>query len=417
MENKEKKYEFEKDSFILFILMMTANVINYVFQIVMGRLFNVAEYGELNSLFAIFTLVSLPMNALTLVVAKYVTSYTARGLQGQALGFIKKFFFYILFISVVLVVLGSTISPWLAGFIRTEDTVAIVFLFIVAGMATSTAIVTGSLQGLQKFFDYGLVNIINPLIKLVGSIFLVLLGLKINGVLGAMLMGNFVLLFLGYFILKKHFRSVQIAKVEIDKKDIFKYCLSSLCVNCGISYFTNIDVIIVKHYFPEIEAGLYSSSAVLAKMILYVSTAIIVALFPMVVETDNTGKRAGMILKKAFIYGGGLSVFAAIMLILLAKPMIIILYGNTYLDAVKYIVPLSLMIVMLSMVSILANYALALQKIKTLCISFFAAAIFSLIGIMFFNGAVTDIIIILTVALIFIFCLNVVNLFRGKGKQ
>ena len=226
MENKEKKYEFEKDSFILFILMMTANVINYVFQIVMGRLFNVAEYGELNSLFAIFTLVSLPMNALTLVVAKYVTSYTARGLQGQALGFIKKFFFYILFISVVLVVLGSTISPWLAGFIRTEDTVAIVFLFIVAGMATSTAIVTGSLQGLQKFFDYGLVNIINPLIKLVGSIFLVLLGLKINGVLGAMLMGNFVLLFLGYFILKKHFRSVQIAKVEIDKKDIFKYFIN-----------------------------------------------------------------------------------------------------------------------------------------------------------------------------------------------
>lgn len=416
MGNKEKKYEFEKDSFILFILMMTANVINYVFQIVMGRLFNVAEYGELNSLFAIFTLVSLPMNALTLVVAKYVTSYTARGLQSQALGFIRKFFFYILFVSVILIVLGSAISPWLARFIRTEDTATIVFLFIVAGMATLTAIVTGSLQGLQKFFDYGLVNNVNPLIKLIGSILLVLIGLKINGVLGAMLMGNFALLLLGYFILKKHFQSVQITKVEIDKKDVFKYCLSSLCVNCGISYFTNIDVIIVKHYFPEIEAGLYSSSAVLAKMILYVSTAIIVALFPMVVEKDNTGKQAGMILKKAFIYGGGLSVFAAIMLILLAKPMIIILYGNTYLGAVKYIVPLSLMIVMLSMVSILANYALALQKIKTLCISFLAAAIFSLIGIMFFNSAVTDIIIILTVALAIIFIVNAINLFRGKGK-
>lgn len=49
---KKTEQEFEKNSLLLFVLMMSANVCNYLFQIVMGNLMEVEQYaaGEYSSI-------------------------------------------------------------------------------------------------------------------------------------------------------------------------------------------------------------------------------------------------------------------------------------------------------------------------------------------------------------------------------
>ena len=46
---KKTEQEFEKNSLLLFVLMMSANVCNYLFQIVMGNLMEVEQYAQANT--------------------------------------------------------------------------------------------------------------------------------------------------------------------------------------------------------------------------------------------------------------------------------------------------------------------------------------------------------------------------------
>ncbi len=414
MNDKSKKHELEMSSGVLFILMMIANVLNYSFQVVMGRMFSVQEYGDLNSLFAIFTFTSLPTTSLTLVVSKYCTNYNSKGQYNRLIGFIGVIFKIIVLIAILIFAVGVIFSKLIANFIKISDIKLVIALFFVAGLTTLTAIVLGCFQGIKKFVDYGITNLITPIFKFFGSILLVYLGFHIYGVFGAMAFGCIVVLLVGFWRIKTIFPKAQRNTVKLNFKEILNYIMISLMVNIGISYFTNFDVIIIKHYFSSEMAGIYSSAAVLSKLILYISTAIIVALFPMAVESKANIDTANKILKKAFFYGGGLSILAAIALIILARPMVMLLYGGEYIEAVKYIPILSIMIVVLSLVSILSNYALALNKTRVLILSFGLGIIISIIGSIIFHQTITNIVFVFIVVLTLIFVFNLIVLFNER---
>ena len=163
--------------------------------------------------------------------------------------------------------------------------------------------------------------------------------------------------------------------------------------------FTNIDIIFIKHYFSGEESGLYSSASVLAKMILYVSSAVTVALFPMVTEKVSKNQETRGVLKKAFKYGGGLSVATALGLVILRKPMIYILYGSKYMEATRYLIGLSIMVVVLSFASIVINYILALGKIRQLCLGVILGVIISFGLMIIYHRTINQVVLNLVIAL------------------
>lgn len=405
--------EFEKSSSILFVLMMAANVINYLFQIVTGRLLDVNSYGELNTLISIFTLVSLPATVLNLVVSKFVTQYDAQNMKGEAKGFLKFIVKYIFIIAAIVLGVGGISAQIIADFINVHDKILIVLLFIAAGVCVLTSLILGGLQGIKKFTEYGIVNLIMPTIKFLGSIIFIVIGLKLYGVFAAITLGYIVTFIIGIYILKRYFKKYESIKNSLTSKDILKFSTGSFVVNAGICFFTNIDIVLVKHNFTAQEAGLYSSAAVLAKMVLYVTTAMTVALFPMVVENAQNHK-ARVILKKALLYGGGISVITALGLVILKKPMILVLYGEKYSEAVDYIIPLSIMIISLSFLSIIVNYRLALGKIKSLCWSILVGVCFILIFTTIFNNSIYSIIYIMSLGMVMMFIYNIIATIKLK---
>ncbi|WP_461257612.1 oligosaccharide flippase family protein, partial [Treponema sp. R80B11-R83G3] len=110
-------------------------------------------------------------------------------------------------------------------------------------------------------------------------------------------------------------------------------------VNVGMTVFTNIDVIIVKHYFTDEATGFYSVASILGKMILYISGSIVLVMFPFITEASVKKGDVNKILKKALLYGGGLSVLCTLGLNVLTKQVIFILFGGKYMDSAIYILP------------------------------------------------------------------------------
>ena len=201
---KSINYDFEKGSTILFVLMMVSNVCNYLFQICMGRMLDVNTYGDLNSLMSVLTMATLPSLVFNLVISKFVSEYNQEK-NGRIFCFIKIVFRYICIVNICLLTVGILMAEVIANYININDKELIVWTFVIASVTTFTALIIGSLQGLKRFFEYGIVNLIMPVIKLIGSIFFVYLGWKIKGVLRAMFVGYSAMFCIGIYILRKYF--------------------------------------------------------------------------------------------------------------------------------------------------------------------------------------------------------------------
>ena len=71
--------EFEKNSFMLFVLMMSANVCNYLFQIIMGNLMEVEQYAQANTVVSLVGVLSIPTTIITMISARYIALNASNG--------------------------------------------------------------------------------------------------------------------------------------------------------------------------------------------------------------------------------------------------------------------------------------------------------------------------------------------------
>lgn len=404
-----EKRELEKGSIILFILMMLANILNYLFQIIVGRGLNdVTLYSELNTLFSVSNILLMPTSIIALVVSKYIAELNVIKDYERMKGFLIKLSNYI-FIGIILVILvGILVSPYLSLYMRIDDNRFMKMIFVISSINLIFPIITGFFQGTKKFFHYGVISCITPIVKLFGSMIFLYIGWKLNGILLSLLFGSILSILVGFLYLKKNFKPIKRKKANIGKEKIFGYFIGTFLANIGLVLLSNIDMILIKHYF-NIESGYYSTALVFGKMILYFSSSIVVTLFPLVVEQKNNNKQVIAILKKSLLYGGVLSFCAMIGLNLLGEVLIQILYGNTYNMAIKYIFPVSIMILPMSILTILMNYLLAIDDSRFIIITMIIGVIIEFVTITLFHESIIE--VIYTIAAI-LFSITILNIIR-----
>ena len=87
---KFKLGEFERNSAIVFAISMLANVVTYLYQIVMGNLLSPADYGTINTLLSLSIVIGVPSGIISTLVATYTAKYQAVGKPELIGGFMHK---------------------------------------------------------------------------------------------------------------------------------------------------------------------------------------------------------------------------------------------------------------------------------------------------------------------------------------
>jgi len=385
--------EFEKYSILVFMLNMLGDISNYFFQIVMGRMLDVDRFGILNSLLSLYTIISIPVSVVLIVVSKYVSENKALG--GNINSLLKIFFFYIIVFMICYLSCGIALSGIIASFIKVESKFLVSFIIIATGFGFILPVIVGGLQGEKKFFAFGIVNLVFPLTRLFGSIIFVLLGLELKGIILSLILGNIFAILLGQWFLKFSLKpSSEKINFKINPKAMH-FAWITFLVHVGMTILINFDAIIVKHYFTAEATGLYSVASILGKTILYVSTSIVFVMFPFLNEAAVKKDDVNKILKKAILYGGGLSALCALGLNILTKPLILILFGSKYMDSAIYILPISLWIILISFINILTSYFLAIDYAKFLSFSLIIGCLISFVLFYFIHTEILQIIYIL----------------------
>lgn len=382
-----------KSGTILFAASMLGNVSNYLFQFFMSRRLTVEDYGAMNSMFSILGITGIPATTVMFVVAKYVSEFSVKGDKGSisvlyrnslikmaALGGVCFFPF---------LVFGASIS----GYLKINGVLPVV---IVGAGVFSAFIVTvnlGALQGLKSFFYLGAGTGLLGAVKLVLGIVLIFAGFGFNGAVSAAAFSGFFVFAITAIPLSGYLKGNRGSTVN--GGEILSYSIPVLLSSLAFAVLTNIDLILVKHIFSPEEAGMYSAVSVLGKTILYLPSAIVLALFPMVSEADAVNSDAFRILNRGLLYTAAISSFGVAGFILFPEFFLKVLFGSRFSNAAPLLKYYSLAMMAVSVTSILITFNLARRKTGFIY-TLWAGSLALVVLINLFHGSLLSVVVAMT---------------------
>ena len=384
-------HSLAKDSVIVMAGSMVANIGAYLYHLVMGRLLGPSGYGELSSLLSIFYIFTVPLNVGTIVLVKFISSMKAHGELGQVRTLFVKVTKACLVGSIVFLPVIIFASPFISSFLHIQSTILFILVYSIFVISLVTVIATSALQGYQKFLWVSMFGAGSIILKLLVSIPAVRFG--VYGALCAMV-GSSLVMYLLYFLpLRFIFQVKEASALTITPREAIRYAVPSLFIILGMTSLYSTDVILVRHFFPGYEAGLYASLAVLGKIIFYASSAIAVVIFPVLSERTAKGEKGTKLIFIAL--AGVTAVSIAITLLYVAFPQFIIrmFFGSSYIQAAPLLGLFGIFLMLYSMGNMFTMIFMALGKVKMWFIPVLCALV-QILGIIIYHSSLTSVILV-----------------------
>jgi O-antigen/teichoic acid export membrane protein len=257
-----------------------ANVLDYGYNVAMGRLLSADGYGIVVALQAVLQIVSVSMVVGSTVVARYVAGFLAREQREQMRTFVQDGLrSTILWGGVAALLLGLLSRP-VARLLQIPTAWPVVAIAIALLPMVVKLMVVGPLQGLQRFNALGVVNVVQAASRFVLGLLLVKLGLDAAGALAALPIGTTITVLLGLALLGGVVWQRTDAAHQVGTAELARYASTTMVGVVSFALLTNVDALVVKHYFDPLDAGHYSMVVTLGKIVIFMPAVFAQVLFP-----------------------------------------------------------------------------------------------------------------------------------------
>ena len=388
----------------------SGGILNYTYQILMGRMLGPEQYGVFGALISLTYILTVPVQTIRITTTKSITKLSVAG-RGQDIGFLIRHLvarvtiFSILGLAAVLAASGL-----ITQFFHIPSTIPVVVLAIAFFFQLIVPTFNGALLGLQRFPHLAANQIANFGNKLFFGVLFVTLGFGVAGALAGMIIGGVLAIILGAYLLQDVLKRKPMSR---DLPKTSSYPIYTLLAFLFITLLYNVDIILVKRFFDAGQAGYYAAAATLAKAIFFGSVAIAGAMFPKVsVWNEGNNKTAtNRLLKDALLYTGLLAGLGALAFNLFPRFAVSLLYGSAYGETVKLIGLFSVGMLFFSLSYVLALYQLALGK-KRFLLLLALGVVVEVLGITLFHASLQQVVMVFSVvmALLFLSILTTVGL-------
>tara|TARA_Y100000310_G_scaffold336995_1_gene422948 strand:+ start:6571 stop:7857 length:1287 start_codon:yes stop_codon:yes gene_type:complete len=358
---KIKHNAFLKDNLILFIGSFLAGALGFFYHFYMGRILGVEAYGILGTILAGFYLINASfVNTLQTSIAKFSSEFHATQEQGKIKYLLIRSFKKLFLIGVLLFVISLFLVGWLSEFLHIEKdllyvsgSIFLLFLLIPVGR--------GFMQGIQDFKALSLNYVIEGVMKLGLGVLFVYFGYKVMGAIVAVILTYVIAILFFWQPLKKF---LQVEATPFPTKNIYIYSVPVFLMITSITLFFSLDVILVKHFFTETEAGIYSALSLLGKIIFFGTLSISQVMFPKVSSQHASGKKTT---KTFYLSLAVVSLFSACALLVYAflpKLLVTILFGKEFFLMIPLVAWFGLFISIITIVYLTSFYLISLNKFK-----------------------------------------------------
>ncbi|MBI3392742.1 MAG: oligosaccharide flippase family protein, partial [Nitrospirae bacterium] len=235
---------------------------------------------------------------------------------------------------------------------------------LIVGVGLIVPVNLGVFQGLQSFAAFGILLGLSGVLRLAAGIVLVSIGAGLLGALGASVVSSALILAGSLALLASRLRNSGAARTKAPPLPAGRL-RSVVPVAAGMLLFsilTNLDMILVKHFFGPEEAGRYAGAAILGRALLYLPTAIAMALYPMVAEAETLQGDSRVILRRGLRLTAFLTAAALVPYVLFPDLLLRILLGPAFVSAAPLVRLFGLAMAPFTLVFVLLNFQLARRR-------------------------------------------------------
>jgi len=406
--------ELVRGSVLLLAGFTTLNALNYVFQLIMGRMLGPVDYGAMAALLSVFIVFGVPASTVSTVVTKFTCDYKARDDFAGVFSLLAKMSKRLLWLGVAICAFFIFGGSLLTSFLKIPTVLPVVLLGILFLYYFPAVINDAVLRGLLKFPFLSANSVFSGVLKLGISVLLVYLGFNVAGVIVAILLAYLVPYLVTFFPLRFLWRHKDDG-ASLNWKEIVSYAIPAFSGNLGMMLLITMDVILVKHFFDPHQAGLYSALAVVGKIIVFISSPVTMVMFPLVAERYAGGNAYKRIFLQTLLIISASSLILIACYFLFPEFLMNLFFGAEYLSAAPYLGWFGIFIFFYALCTVIGQFFLSIEKTRIIYLAL-PAAVIQIVLITLYHASFTQVITIST-AVTFLLFLGLLVYFLKQSRD
>lgn len=403
---------FAKNNILMFLASSIGSFFNLLYQLIMLRMLSRDAFASLNSLLSLLVIISVPVLALNTFVAKHISSRNARNKLEELRALWQKLSAHTFLFSLALLTLIILFKDRVASFLRIGSSPAVVVLGGIFFLSAIVSVISGGLQGMERFKWLAVIIVTTGALKLPISILMVKifpdsLEVALLGFLAPML----IAVALGVWPLRFLFRGR--GREEVRLRSLYFYILPVLLTGICFALLTNVDMVLVKHFFAE-EAQDYAIAQMIGKIILSVSGVIYVVMFSRASGLHARNECSREILKRSLLFTFALSAVSALAYNIFPVFTFNVLAGSAGPRAIMLGRFFSLSMLFYALSNVLFYYQLSIERYSFIRPLLIATAIL-IVAMCLFHATALQVIVISLGGSLAIFFLNLKSSLKAAG--
>ncbi|MCU1333157.1 MAG: hypothetical protein JWM08_2149 [Candidatus Angelobacter sp.] len=271
-------------SAIMIVAMMLVNVFNFAYNMVMARMLGPGAFGNINAAVTLLLLASCISLAFQLVCAKFVARNHSDSSKAAVVhSLLGKAWIVSLAVGAALFLAQKPVanylnvpSPWIIG-------------LLAVGIAAYAplGVKRGAMQGVCGFPRLGANFVLEAFTRLFVGAGLVIAGYGVLGAVGAISASVIVACFVPRIPLQLRVRP------GTAEPPSYAEAIQAIVFFVGQVIINNIDILLVKHFFPSDPAGIYAAISQIGRLLYFASWfGVVNAMFPVAAAASPDQKKA-----------------------------------------------------------------------------------------------------------------------------
>lgn len=352
---------FLKNNIVFFGGSMMIAFLNYLYHPVLSRLMSIEDFGEVQALISLSMQLIIMLSVFGIIAVNIVSNGET---NKERLAVLKKVERTALYLGLAIFSLILVFRNQFQVLLNFQSFYPFISLAIILLISVPLTFKNAYLQGTHDFKAVSVSGILSSLGKLVFGVGLVYFGLRSFGAITGLVVAQIVSL--GYATYKtKGLLNLQPITLNSKASNLLKkelkYGFLVFVVFLSVTILFTSDVVLVKHWFPAKEAGLYSGIASIARIIFFVTGSVSVVMLPSIKIDVDKGKNYRLFFRSLLIVlviGG-----STLGLFYLAPQLVIrVLIGEKYISYAGLLPLLSFQLFLVSIINLFFYYYLALRK-------------------------------------------------------
>jgi O-antigen/teichoic acid export membrane protein len=282
-----------RGSAILLLSTVLVAATNLLYNILIARMLGASGFGHASALYTLLMLLSAITLSFQIITSKFIAR-NSETIQAQIYASMLRRAWQVGLGVAVLLAAGSA---YLKAYFNLPAQHDLVLLAIAAGVYIPLGVRRGRMQGCYNFRGLAINVIVEVVVKLGGALLFLRFRMGVTGVMTAVLLS-----IVAAYIVAKPGAQYR-ATPGLIKIAPFGEGMQAVMYFIGQVILSNLDILLVKHFFPPSAAGVYAVVALVGRVVFMLSWSVVSSMFP-VSASDTPGQRGHSVLYTGLLLVG-----------------------------------------------------------------------------------------------------------------